>query len=90
MAPYGQSNYGALNGLRSQNPPAHSPSYQSTANGASSRLRPNSGLVHPTITFKPSPFYELKYQVGDARTLEGASAAATHPSSAPLMRRTAN
>ncbi len=75
MAPYGQSSYSALNGLRSQNPPAHSSPYQSTANGASSRLRPNSGLVLPSISFKHSPFYELKYQVGDAKTLEGASAA---------------
>ncbi|KAK4153737.1 PINIT domain-containing protein [Chaetomidium leptoderma] len=68
MASYGQSGYGALNGLRSQNPPA--PPYQAPPNGPTARLRPNAGLVAPTIAYKPSPFYELKYQVGDVRALE--------------------
>jgi E3 SUMO-protein ligase PIAS1 len=36
-------------------------------------LRPNAGLVAPAIAYKSSPFYELKYQVGDVKTLEGAS-----------------
>jgi hypothetical protein len=30
-------------------------------------------LMSPGILFKPSPFYEQRYQVGDIRTLEGAS-----------------
>ena len=75
MAQFGQSGFGALNGLRSQNPPAHPfPAPQ----GASGRSRPN-GLVAPTIAYKSSPFYELKYQIGDVKTLEGASAAIPPP-----------
>ncbi|KAK4034084.1 PINIT domain-containing protein [Parachaetomium inaequale] len=68
MGSYNQPNYGALNGLRSQNPPALS--YQAPTNGPSARLRPNVGLVAPTLAYKSSPFYELKYQVGDVKTLE--------------------
>jgi E3 SUMO-protein ligase PIAS1 len=82
MGSYNQPNYGALNGLRSQNPAALS--YQAPTNGPSARLRPNAGLVAPSIAYKSSPFYELKYQVGDIKTLEGAS---RHPAfSAPLIR----
>lgn len=69
MAPYSQTSYGALSGLRSQNPPAHS--YQATHNGLAARSRPNAGLNLPTIAYKPSPFYDPKYQIGDVRTLEG-------------------
>ncbi len=83
MGQYGQSNYGALNGLRTQNPPALP--YQAPTAAPSNRMRPNAGLVPPTITYKPSPFYELKYQIGDVKTLEGASTASPPPSSAPLI-----
>ena len=76
MAQFGQSGYGALNGLRSQNPPAHP--FPAPQGGQSARSRPN-GLVAPTIAYKSSPFYELKYQIGDVKTLEGASAAIPPP-----------
>ena len=76
MAQFGQSGYGALNGLRSQNPPAHP--FPAPQGGPSGRLRPN-GLVPPTIAYKSSPFYELKYQIGDVKTLEGASAVIPPP-----------
>jgi E3 SUMO-protein ligase PIAS1 len=69
MGSYNQPSYGALNGLRSQNPP--SVGYQNPPTGAAARLRPNAGLVAPAIAYKSSPFYELKYQVGDVKTLEG-------------------
>ncbi|KAK3296217.1 PINIT domain-containing protein [Chaetomium fimeti] len=68
MGSYNQPSYGALNGLRSQNPP--SVGYQNPPTGAAARLRPNAGLVAPAIAYKSSPFYELKYQVGDVKTLE--------------------
>ncbi|KAL2201566.1 PINIT domain-containing protein [Corynascus similis CBS 632.67] len=68
MGSYSQTGYGALDGLRAQNPPATS--YPLAPNGPGGRIRPNAGLIAPTITYKPSPFYELKYQVGDVRTLE--------------------
>lgn len=71
MGSYNQPGYGGLNGLRSQNPPPVA--YPAPTTGASSRLRPNAGLVAPAIAYKQSPFYELKYQVGDVKTLEGAS-----------------
>ncbi|AEO69528.1 fdeb5bbb-d0b0-4499-b5dd-56976a7dcda6 [Thermothielavioides terrestris] len=61
MASHGQSGYGALNGLRSQNAP-----FQTAQNGP----RLPGGLNPPTIAYKPSPFYELKYQVGNVRTLK--------------------
>ncbi|KAK3301557.1 PINIT domain-containing protein [Chaetomium strumarium] len=66
MPPYGQSAYDALNGLRSQNPPAHS--LRAPQGSSGNRALP--GLNVPTITFKASPFYEIKYQVGDVKTLE--------------------
>jgi E3 SUMO-protein ligase PIAS1 len=69
MGSYNQpAGYGGLNGLRSQNPPPVA--YPTAPAGASSRLRPNAGLVAPAIAYKSSPFYELKYQVGDVKTLE--------------------
>ncbi|KAG7290296.1 hypothetical protein NEMBOFW57_000295 [Staphylotrichum longicolle] len=68
MGSYGQSGYADLNGLRSQNPPPVP--FQPAPSGPSARLRPNAGLVPPSITYKTSPFYELKYQLGDVRTLE--------------------
>lgn len=71
MGSYGQSGYADLNGLRSQNPPPVP--FQPAPSGPSARLRPNAGLVPPSITYKTSPFYELKYQLGDVRTLEGTS-----------------
>jgi E3 SUMO-protein ligase PIAS1 len=71
MASYNQPGYGALNGLRSSN--AAPVPYQAPPPVPAARPRPNSGLQAPTITYKPSPFYELKYQLGDVRTLEGAS-----------------
>jgi E3 SUMO-protein ligase PIAS1 len=77
MGSFGQSDYGALNGLRSQN--AAPIPYPPAPNGPSARLRPNAGLIAPTITYKASPFYELKYQVGDVRTLEGAYPMAPSP-----------
>ncbi len=76
MAQYSQSGYGALNGLRSQNPPAQP--FPAPQGGLSGRMRPT-GLVPPTITHKTSPFYELKYQIGDVKTLEGASAVIPPP-----------
>lgn len=71
MGSYNQPGYGSLNGLRSQNPPSVAYQSQPPTTGAAGRLRPNAGLVAPAITYKPSPFYELKYQVGDVKTLEG-------------------
>ncbi|AEO57449.1 hypothetical protein MYCTH_2138861 [Thermothelomyces thermophilus ATCC 42464] len=69
MGSYSQPGYGAFDGLLAQHPPP--PPYQQPPNGSTGgRMRPNAGLVPPTIAYKPSPFYELKYQVGDVRTLE--------------------
>ena len=59
------SGYGALNGLRSSNPAPVS--YQGPPPLPAARARQISGLHAPTITYKPSPFYELKYQLGDVR-----------------------
>jgi hypothetical protein len=74
MASYNQPGYGALNGLRSSNPAPVS--YQGPPPLPAARARQISGLHAPTITYKPSPFYELKYQLGDVRTLEGVSGSA--------------
>ncbi|KAK4242436.1 PINIT domain-containing protein [Achaetomium macrosporum] len=68
MPPYGQAAYDALNGLRSQNPQAHP--FHAPQSSLGNRARPSRGFSPPTIAFKPSPFYEMKYQVGDVRTLE--------------------
>jgi len=44
-----------------------------TMGTAASRSRPAGGYIAPTITYKPSPFYEPLYQVGEVRTLESTS-----------------
>jgi E3 SUMO-protein ligase PIAS1 len=69
MPPYGQAAYDALNGLRSQNPPANP--FRAPQSSSGNRPLPP-GLSAPSIAFKPSPFYEMKYQVGDVKTLDGA------------------
>ncbi|GAB1320754.1 E3 SUMO-protein ligase pli1 [Madurella fahalii] len=69
MPPYNSAGYAAPNGLRSHNQP--SLPYPGASNGTTSRLRPSAPLLPPGIYFKPSPFYELQYQVGDIKTLEG-------------------
>lgn len=54
--------YQALSGSRPQN--------ATSATGYQTRpLGP--GLNPPAIQYKPSPFYEPKYQVADVKTLEG-------------------
>ncbi|KAH6624525.1 PINIT domain-containing protein [Chaetomium sp. MPI-SDFR-AT-0129] len=69
MSSYSQSSHAPVGGQRAHNPPA--PTYASvTAAGQPSRPRPNPNLRPPTISYRPSPFYELKYQVGEVKTLE--------------------
>jgi E3 SUMO-protein ligase PIAS1 len=71
------SSYGALNGLRAQNLPANG--YQAGQIGLTARSRSSGGLNPPAFSYKPSPFYEPKYQLGDVKTLEGASGAVLFP-----------
>ncbi|KAK4123893.1 hypothetical protein N657DRAFT_690543 [Parathielavia appendiculata] len=68
MGSYNTPGYGGLNGLRSSN--AAPAPYQASPGVPAARSRPNAGLLAPTITYKPSPFYEMKYQIGDVKTLE--------------------
>ncbi|KAL2128580.1 hypothetical protein VTI74DRAFT_9005 [Chaetomium olivicolor] len=63
MPSYNSQGYGALNGLRSN-------AYQPPQPPSLGRARPAVGLNPPIITYKSSPFYEQKYQVGDVKTLE--------------------
>ncbi|KAK4115157.1 hypothetical protein N656DRAFT_766425 [Canariomyces notabilis] len=69
MPPYTSSSYVPPAAPRSHAQPG--PSYPGSSNGSAARPRPNAVLMSPGILFKPSPFYEQRYQVGDIRTLEG-------------------
>ncbi|KAL2160524.1 hypothetical protein VTH06DRAFT_1212 [Thermothelomyces fergusii] len=73
MGPYSQGGYAAFDGLLAQKHPPSHPYQLPNGSTTGSRMRPNAGLVPPAIAYKPSPFYELKYQVGDVKTLESAS-----------------
>ncbi|KAL2262097.1 hypothetical protein VTK26DRAFT_2499 [Humicola hyalothermophila] len=66
MASYGSSGYAPPSGPRTVNQLP----YQSAPMGQAAQARPTAGLMPPGILFKPSPFYETKYQVGDIRPLE--------------------
>lgn len=87
MPSYNPAGYAPPNGLRSHNQP--SLPYPGGPNGAAARLRPSAPLQQSGIYFKPSPFYELQYQVGDIKTLEGAFGV-TFASSALLIDLLAN
>lgn len=71
MPPYSSTGHAPANGMRSHN--QLSLPYPGALNSATSRLRPGVAVTQPGIYFKPSPFYDPQYQVGDIKTLEGAS-----------------
>ena len=72
MASYNSTGYAPPSGLRAaRNPQPQPVPFQIPPAGAASQLRPIAGLMPPIISYKPSPFYESKYQIGDPRSLEG-------------------
>ena len=66
MASYSPTAYATPNGPRALNLP-----YQGVPIAPAAQARPSGGLLPPGIIFKPSPFYEAKYQVGEIKVLEG-------------------
>lgn len=73
MASYNPPGYGVPpSGLRAaRNPQPQPVPFQVPQNGPAAQLRPIAGLVAPIISYKTSPFYESKYQIGDPKSLEG-------------------